>query len=60
VEPAGADVLDAGIDLRRQVGERSDRFVGEVEGHLLGRQQRHVLADQAVLRLFQAALPGCA
>ena len=30
VEPAGADVLDAGIDLRRQVGECSDRFVGEV------------------------------
>ncbi len=50
-----ADVLDIGVELDRDLRQRIDRVLGEVEGNTLGLEQRLVLADEARLRLGQDA-----
>ncbi len=55
LQATGADVLDAGIELDRDVSERIDGIVGEVELHFFRLKQRLVLADEARLGLRQDA-----
>ena len=55
MQPPRADILDAAVDLGGQVGDGFDGFGGEVQGDVLGGQQRLVLVDQAGFRLGQDA-----
>ena len=55
LQPPRADVLDAGIDQHRDVGDGVDGVLGEFERHALGRHQRDVLLDQRGLGLGQDA-----
>ena len=54
-EPPRADILDIGVHLDRDVGDRVDRIVGEVELDALRLHQSHVLLDQARLGLGEDA-----
>ena len=55
MQAAGADVLGALVDQRRDVGDRGDGVVGEAEVDALGRQQRDVLLEQRVRGLGEDA-----
>ena len=46
LEPAGADVLEGFVDLRGDPGDLADRVGGDLEGDLLGADQRLVLLDE--------------
>src|SRR5688572_21064703 len=46
LQPAGADVLDALVDLRGDLGDLADRVGGDLERDLLGADQRLVLLDE--------------
>jgi hypothetical protein len=46
LQPPRADILDRRIDGHRHVGERVDRFRGDVERDALGLHQRDILLDQ--------------
>ncbi len=55
MQPARADILDTGVDLRREVGDRAHGVVAEIEGHVLRGQQRLVLLDQVGLGVGEDA-----
>src|SRR5260370_17242717 len=51
MQTARADILRAGIDLRRDLRERCHAVLGETQMHSLGLHQRDVLAGERVLGL---------
>ena len=44
-----ADILHRGIDGDRDIGERVDGAVGDIQRHALGMHQRNILLDQGSL-----------
>ena len=55
MQPAGADVLDRGVDRDGDVGQRVDGVIGETERQTLGAHERDHLLDQARLGLGEDA-----
>src|SRR5271157_4788005 len=55
MQPAGANVLSAAIDLERQIGHGLDGIARELERHPLGGEQSLVLAQKRGTRLAKDA-----
>src|SRR5690606_29442578 len=55
LQPPSADVLDIGIEIDGDCGEAVYGVVGEFELHPFRRHQRHILLDEARLRLGEDA-----
>src|SRR5579872_96693 len=53
LQTSRANILHRRIDGNRDIGERVDRAVGDVERHAFGLHQRDILLDQRGLRLGQ-------